>query len=355
MDETSSLNSQLEIEHKPPIAASNINNVIMTEESEPNNQKTHQKPQQQHQQQQRQKLSISSLKNKDSSSLSTTQKNANNNHTKQPPFNQKYSSILKPSQLKQQRPDGQHFSVMHNKKFQFSLPHQELRKKSKTKVSIHSPLNNLAQEQIYNSDSISNKSNTDEDDVDFQMENLENFNQYERMTNYMNENQYGDEKLGENDDEDEEDEENNNFSDDDVHNNRNNDDFNDQDGVNSQSELFGFDDYNEDSLNNPLSHATHYYTASNYKHHHQNHNHHLQSRPNYQNRRKLIKKPFVVGSSSSSMSSQKNSAFKNYLFRTMSEILSSQLNLTRKVDQCRENYISINRRLKSKYLFVLSV
>lgn len=330
--EESSPQQNFETETKSP-SHGNINNVTMVEETGSNNQN-----QNIHQQHQEPKLSSSSFKS--SSSSSRAQKNSTDSSFIQ----KKYSSILKPNHLNrsdyQQRTDSKHSGQM-NKKFKFNLSHKNSSKTYSRKARLQSPPNKLTNEQPFNSDSISNKSNTDEDDADVGLE-MENFNEYERMTSLMNDDYYDDDDDLENDG-DEDDDINNRFSDDDVHNSKTNG-FNDQDEINSQNGLFGYDAYENSSSH--TSHAA-YYSAPNYKNYHNNQQ---QSRYDYQKRRKLIKKP-SGGSSSSTMSSQMNSNFRNYLFRTMSEMLSSQLTLTRKVDQFRENFISINRRLKSERKF----
>jgi hypothetical protein len=46
--------------------------------------------------------------------------------------------------------------------------------------------------------------------------------------------------------------------------------------------------------------------------------------------------------------------YRNYLLRTMNEILTSQLTLTRKVDHIRDNFSIINNRIKGIWLFFFS-
>ena len=264
-------------------------------------------------------------------STSSVRKSGNSvfSKKKKPNLVSKYSSILKSNQLKQNSPSAK-FNL--NKKFQFHLKNQ----KNSSNASLArdtSPLN--TQEPHFNSDHFLNKSNTNEEHHKAQLDNFANMNKYNRIDNFMNENQSNNQFLEENDLNDGENDDNVNIGQNEE------DDYNENDFENP-SDDYDFDENVMDGsssqmLFSPQPHA-YYSTWKNYN-----------QQSHYQKNKRSPKKSYFSDANNSS-------SFKNYIIRTMSEILSSQLNLTRKVDQCRENFLIINRRLRGKFInFSVSV
>ena len=122
-----------------------------------------------------------------------------------------------------------------------------------------------------------------------------------------------------------------------------NNDFEDEEGPQEESaDEFGtdecYEDYqDEDHMGNYVNSAVApQYYSNNYRN--------QQQANHYQKNKKSM---YFKGPKVSSP--QLDSGFKNYMIRTMSEILSSQLNLTRKVDQCRENFVFISKKIKGTH------